>query len=243
MLIEQKHLTAFKKIIDKYQERTDFPEVDIWKTLSNNDLWIRLIGQVNVVGGEDGNIRFLANPSFSERLSYEVLVKLNNENLRKEINSVLSDAGVRYVSKDKEKISQKAKSLAKNFAFINSFLNGFVGLIEHVKHMNGQRTELDRADLLAEKLDFISHKTSRDFLMGLGINFNTLAIDSRIQEIFECIGLPIPSSYSKKTYEETEQQIVNGICKPLNILPVRFDRILFQNHPDLLKDIPIFLAN
>lgn len=236
MLIEANHLTAFKEIIDRYEKETIFPEVDNWKNLTNNNLWIRLVGQVNVVGGSDGNERFFENPNYSKRLSYDLLIQLNNEDLIQTINSVLSEAGVRYVNKDINKISVKARCLAKNFAFINAFQNSFIGLIEHIKRFSGGKAELDRVYFLSENLEFISHKTARDFLMGLGINFNTIAIDSRIQEIFKRIGLPIPKSYSKKTYEETESQIVNEICRPLNIVPVKFDRILYQNYFKILAD-------
>ena len=74
--------------------------------------------------------------------------------------------------------------------------------------------------------------------MGLGININTLAIDIRIQNIFKHFGLALPNAAGlnkKNIYDAIEKEIIDKICTPLKIEPVRFDRILFQNYSKIIS--------
>lgn len=58
MKITKKELKVFKKIIDDYINITEIPKPNNWKKLDNNMLWLKIVGQINVVGGVKGNDRF-----------------------------------------------------------------------------------------------------------------------------------------------------------------------------------------
>jgi hypothetical protein len=236
MNITKKKLADFKNIVDTYKKKTDFPVKDAWKKLDNNNLWLRLVGQVNVVGGVDGNDRFFKRPDLLQRLKFTSLAKLNDDELQFTINAVLRDAGIRYASSTLDKC-KKSKALVHNYKFISTFKGGFKGLLKEISEYNGDTSELDRVMFLTKHLKFIKNKSARDFLMGLGINTKTLAIDIRIQNIFSHFGLTLPDAAGlnkKSIYDAVEKEIIEKICIPLKIEPVKFDRILFQNYSKII---------
>ncbi|MEX6689678.1 hypothetical protein QTN47_19390 [Danxiaibacter flavus] len=239
MEVTKRQLGAFKTIVDTYKSGTTFPKRHEWKLLDNNSLWLRLVGQVNVVGGVDGNDRFFERPELIKKINFSSLSKIKLEKeLALKINSVLREAGVRYASADLTKCS-KTKSLVHNYKFISQYKNGFKGLLQELADIKGETAEVQRVHFLTSNFKYIKNKSARDFLMGLGINRNTVAIDIRIQNIFKRFGLPLPSQAElsrRIIYEAAEKNIVDKICKPLNIEPVQFDRILFQNYDSILKN-------
>jgi hypothetical protein len=236
MNVTKKNLADFKNVIDTYKKKTVFPKKDNWKELDNNDLWLRLVGQVNVVGGVDGNDRFLSRPDLVKQLKFNSLSKLNDQELQVTINSVLRESGVRYVSKDLNKC-KKSKALVHNYRFISSYKGGFKGLLTEINEYKGQNSEMERVMVLTKNFKFIKNKSARDFLMSLGVNNKTLAIDIRIQKIFSHFGLTLPDATElnkKSVYDAIEKEIIDKICIPLNIEPLKFDRILFQNYSKIV---------
>ena len=104
--------------------------------------------------------------------------------------------------------------------------------------MKGSNRELDRVYFLMDNLNFMKNKSARDFLMNLGMNQNTLAIDIRTQNIFQHLRIAFPNQAAfgnRAVYESIEESIKDGICKPLRIKPLQFDRILYQNYFKILK--------
>lgn len=201
--------------------------------VGQNALWLRLVGQVNVVGGVSGNDRFIDNPNLLKRISLSSLNKIkSDEKLAETINAVLREAGVRYASKNISKCN-KTNALVHNYKFISKYKGGFKNQIQDLADIKGKNAELERVIVLINNFKYLKNKSARDFLMGLGINKNTLALDIRIQNIFEHIGLPLPDQTElgkKSIYAATEKDIIENICIPLNIQPVVFDRILFHNY-------------
>ena len=147
MNITKKELTDFKNVIETYKTKTEFPSKDLWKDLDNNSLWLRLVGQVNVVGGVDGNDRFFNRPDLQQKLKFSSLSKLDDNELQLTINSVLRDAGIRYASSSLEKC-RKSKALVHNYKFISTFKGGFKGLLKEISEYKGDTSELDRVTFL-----------------------------------------------------------------------------------------------
>ena len=228
MKVEQKHLNSFRKIVDKYYATTKFPAKDEWKKLSNNDLWISLVGQAMVVGNSyPFEQKLLKRQDLLKQISFDNLSsKRDDEEIEATIGSVLRTCGTMWVSKDPNKVSPKTKALAENFKLLRKYPDSAIGLLQSLE---SQSNEEDRIIYLIKNLKFMRLKTPRDFLMGKGLNFYNIALDTRIKKVFEHLGLPLPSQYTEKTYKYYEGIIVNEICKPLDILPVKFDRILYQN--------------
>lgn len=238
MEITKHHLKKFGEIIICYQDKTEFPEPDNWLKKSNNELWLWLVGQVIVVGSAAANDRFQNSQELKSRLSFSRLEKLtDDDHLQKEINAVLRNAGVRYASNELKKC-QKSKALVHNFRYISNFKGGFKGILKYLSNLNGEYAELDRVTFLMHHFKFIKNKSARDFLMNMGMNHNTLALDIRIQNIFKHLGIDFPTQAQLSmfsVYNKTEKEIVLKLCEPMNILPVKLDRILFQNYKGIIE--------
>jgi hypothetical protein len=242
MNISKRQLKKFQILIDKYKKDTEFPVRYNWQDKSNNELWLWLVGQVMVVGGIAGNDRFQGRRDLKKKLNYSSLSRLTDDNkMQIAINEVLRDAGVRYASSDLGKC-HKSKALVHNYKFISNYKGGLKGLLKHVSHFKGNNVELDRVSFLTHHFKFIKNKSARDFLMSMGINTNTLALDIRIKNIFKHFDIDFPTQAElarKPVYDKTEIEIIEKICKPLNIKPVKFDRILFQHYDQIVgKKLP-----
>lgn len=234
MNIQQQHLQLFQHIIQQYQHNTRYTTKDYWKSLDDNALWFWLVGQVMVVGSAAGNERFQSRADLKEMISYDALHQYTDDKaLQKLINEVLRAAGVRYASTDLEKCI-KSKALVHNYRFIANYKGGFKGLLHYLSQMENEQ---DRVTFLMQHLKFIKHKSARDFLMSMGMNTQTLALDIRIQNIFRHFEIDFPTQTQlsgKAVYDKTEQEIIEKICRPLNIEPHVFDRILYQNYNEII---------
>ena len=234
MEITAAHLAIFKNIIEQYQHNTRITTKDYWQQLDNNALWLWLVGQVMVVGGAASNDRFQSREDLKQKISYDALSKYTDDKaLQTVINAVLRAAGVRYASSDLERC-MKSKALVHNYRFIANYKGGFKGLLHHLVQM---KDEQERISFLMQHFKFIKHKSARDFLMSMGINTNTLALDIRIQNIFRHFEINFPTQAqlsSKGIYDTTEAEIIEKICEPLNIEPAIFDRILYQNYNEII---------
>jgi thermostable 8-oxoguanine DNA glycosylase len=234
--INKAHVKIFGDIVNNYKTKTSFPKKDNWKELDNRGLWLRLVGQVMVVGGSAGEERFMMNAKLKRLVDYNVLMKLTDPERRNAINYVMRTAGVRYASNTIEKCN-KTCALIHNFKFISELKGGFK---EMIKHLAGMKDEMDRVNYLIKNLKYIKNKSARDFLMGLGMNRGTLAIDIRIQNIFKHVGIPFPTAEEvarKSVYLPIERQIIDSVCTPLKIEAMKFDRILYQNYDQILGKI------
>ncbi len=237
MKIGKKEMRVFKTIVDEYINITEIPKPNNWKKLDNNMLWLKIVGQINVIGGVKGNDRFLQRNDLLEIINYEKLkVKKTDDEIAKDINYVLREAGVRYSSTNIEKCS-KTKSLLHNLKVISSYQNGMIEILRSLSKIKGEGAELERSMFFIRNFKFIKNKSARDLLMTLGMNRNTLALDIRIQNIFKKFGIEFPDQVGLnnwKKYSETESEIIEKICLPLKIEPLIFDRILFQNYDRIL---------
>lgn len=205
-----------------------------------------MVGQVIVVGSAAANDRFQNSNELRSRLKFSRLEKFPDDNqLQKEINGVLRIAGVRYASHEVEKC-HKSKALVHNFRYISNYKGGFKGMLKNLSKFNGDQAELERVTFLMNNFKFIKSKSARDFLMSMGMNQNTLALDIRIQNIFNHLKIDFPTQaqLSKPyVYNKTEEEIILKICKPLNLLPVKLDRILFQNYKGIIDNKSVELVN
>lgn len=238
MKVSTRQLQTFQKIIDSYLPYTQFPVKGHWKQLNNNQLWLRHVGQVMVVGGAVSKDRFERSDALQGQISFDNLSAEGSELKRLQlINSVLRAAGVRYAGRVVEKCA-KSKALLHNHSFIAAFDGGFAGLMQHLDKLGRKERELSRVAFLMQHLKFMKHKSARDFLMGLGMNQSTLALDIRIQNIFGHVGIAFPTASElgkASIYNETEKAIIEAICNPLKIEPLAFDRILFQHYAKILR--------
>jgi len=236
--VTDKHLDLFRNITKKYKSRTYVEKKDRWKKLSNDQLWDKLVVQVMVIGSSDGYDRYEERPDLQKIIKFTNLLKLNDESvIAKKINFVLREAGIRYASKSLNKCN-KTQALVHNFKILKKTKNNLAGILERISVFDGANADLRKVKYLMKIFEYIKSKSARDFLMGMGICTNTIAIDIRIQNIFKRAGLKIPTTAlnNQSIYDTVEKEIIKKICKPLGIEPVKFDRILYQNYDSILEE-------
>lgn len=239
--VADEHLDFFIKTIKKFKKYTNFPIKDNWKNSNNNDLWNAMVIQVMVVGGSDGAQRYSQRPDLIDKIKYSNLVKLTkDEEVASAINYVLRKAGVRYASKDLNKC-KKTKSLVYNFKKLKETKNGFKGVLKAISEFDKINCDIKKVNYLMNNFHFLKSKSARDFLMGQGICTETIAIDIRIQNIFKKINIVIPNNilYNPSIYNNIEKEIIEKICKPLNIVPMQLDRILYQNYDKIMEKLDV----
>jgi hypothetical protein len=236
--ITKEQLSVYRCIVAAYGTGTHVPEQGMWKALSNEALWLRHVEQVMVVGGVTSKFRLDKMPHLQQQISFAVLQEIGCDAiLMKTIHAVLQSAGTRYVGAEVA-LSAKTKALVHNFKFIKDYPQQFTGLIHHLTQYKEESTERERVTFLMQHLKFMKNKSARDYLMGIGMNRNTLALDIRIQNIFRHVGVAFPGPEllaRAQVYDHVEQQIIQKVCAPLGIEPVALDRILFQNYRRIIR--------
>lgn len=225
-------------MIEVYKGRTILPQRHNWKGLSQEELWRAVVGQVLVVGSARSQQRFAARADLQHYISLRELGKLKREDsLKKRLHNTLRAVGTRYAAKELQRC-RKTHALFENYMFLKGQREGFKTVLRRLERIGGEERELKRIAYLMEHFKFLSHKSARDLLMNLGINQHTLALDIRIQNIFKALRIPFPTTGQlgrQDIYDATEGQILEKICRPLGVLPLRFDRTLFQHYQRILR--------
>jgi len=232
--INEKHLETFGRIRDLFLSKTEIPKESKWQSLSDNDVWLNVVAQVMVVGGSKPFEKFKNNENLKNQIAFENLLQIADQELvKKTINHVLRVVGTRYASRDLSKCA-KSRALAYNFNFLRKFDGGPKGFLKQISEIENEK---QRIDYVKENLRYIQNKGARDFLMELGIVRNSIAIDSRIQTILNKMGIEIPlnSLGDPALYEKIQTELLEKVCKPLNLSGIEFDRLLYQNYKEIMS--------
>jgi hypothetical protein len=113
--VNHAQLAKLQKIKDFFYSKTKVPEENNWKSKSDNELWLEIIGQIVVVGNSKPYEK-LMSPELKRCIAYENLLNISDlENLKATINHVLLAIGARYASTDLAK-STKARAIARNLS-------------------------------------------------------------------------------------------------------------------------------
>lgn len=159
------------------------------------------------------------------------------EAVRYLIYTLLRMCGTRYVSKNLAKGCRKTEALVHNFLTLYH-LGGPEKAYQKIAHLP---TEKARIDYLMNHFHYFGPKSTRDFLMEAGLVRNAIAFDVRIYDLFyHVIGLDLPDQQAINgdpyLYEKVEGEILENICKPLNIEGVFLDRLFYQYYYDILSE-------
>lgn len=237
MEIYNEHLNNFRKIKNKFLNKTRAPKYDNWKHLSDNQIWHQIITQVIVVGSSIPADKFLRSFTLKRIVSYKRLSKYKNEKeIQKSIHHVLLEVGARYASKNINKC-KKTKALTHNFKILSTFKGGPKGLLKRVSELRGPNGNKRKIRYFMKVFNFIKSKSARDILMQFGLIREALALDIRVQNIMKKVGIKLPKGFvnNPKLYDEVEKTLLNKICRPLNLSGVQFDRMLYQNYDGIKK--------
>jgi len=237
--ITQSQLNLFKKVKAAYYASTKLPTSNNWQSLSSNSLWLKMVVQVIVVGGSSGGRRFWSKNELQNNISLSNLNKRKGEEqVALLIHEVLRAAGTRYCAAGPSHC-QKTKALLYNYKFLKGVKGGLKAVLRELSTMESKDAELQRVHYIMQHFHFLKSKSARDYLMNLGMNTQTLAIDIRTQNIFLHFGIDFPDSRelsNEQLYREVELQIIQKICRPLHLSPLCFDRLLYQHYDKILAN-------
>ncbi|VVB65835.1 N-glycosylase/DNA lyase [Candidatus Gugararchaeum adminiculabundum] len=230
--IGEQHLKKFKKIRDLFLSKTEVPTKDNWKTMDNNEIWLTVVRQAMVVGSSASVEKMEDNKRlenwFYKVLSYNRLKRIKNEEkVREIIQKTLYRLGTRYYA-------NKAKFLTYNFRILKTFKGGPKNMIKQVSELDSDKLKIGS---IIGTFRYMKHKSARDFLMTLGVLENAVAFDTRVASIFKKVGIKLPRGFAEKKelYEEVEHEVLDKICKQLEISGVQFDRLLYQKMDEIKK--------
>jgi len=87
-----------------------------------------------------------------------------------------------------------------------------------------------------KELKYLKNKGAIDFLMELGFVKNALAFDTLVQNVLQEMGIELPKDVAGDSllYAKIEKEILEKVCKPLEISGVILDRMLYQNYIECL---------
>src|SRR5665648_104627 len=95
--LNQRQLDHFNMVKNSFYEKTSFPKSNNWVNFTNNDIWLRVVTQVMVVGSSSPYEKFFHNERLKQEINYESLLLIKNElEIGKKINQVLLSVGTRY---------------------------------------------------------------------------------------------------------------------------------------------------
>ena len=231
--ITREHLAKLELIKQKFLRKTCLPEPDNWRGLCNNQIWLKVIGQVMLVGSSLSEKKF--SDQLKEKVSYDKLLKIKDDEnqLNKVIHEVLRAVKTRYASASIEKC-RKTKALVHNFKVLSEYKDGPKGFLEEISKLS---TDKEKIKYVMSKFKYIKSKGARDFLMDLGLVRDAIAIDVRLQNVLKKIGINIPERIKSnpKLYDKVEEELLSKVCKPLNLSGVEFDRMIYNNYKDIMK--------
>jgi len=233
--IKKEHLQRFEQIKKQFLEKTRVPKENNWRRWINDEIWRYIIEQVIVVGNSKPAEKFRKDVDLRRQVSYKELAKIKDENkVKRKINYVLRAVGTRYASSNILKC-KKTDALAHNLRVLKTFNDGPKGLLRRLSEFEGPFADKRKIKYLMKNFKYVQSKSARDFLMELGTIKNAIALDIRIQNIFTKVGVHIPKGFegNPKLYDEIERDILEKVCKPLNLIGVELDRMLYQNYRDI----------
>jgi len=234
MEISEKHLQTFKKIKNLFLKKTIIPKPNNWRSLSANDIWLRIMTQIIIIQGADSGIRFNNNMLVQDTVEYEKLAIMNEIEAKETINKALRKIGTRMASSEIAKC-WKTNCLYENLLIIKNSKTGLIGLLHYVTDL-AEQGKIDKAIDTMKQFSGFGDKSARDFLMEYGIIEDAIALDVRVVNLLSAVGLQISEKYKNNTkiYLDIEQSLLNKVCKPLDIKGIEFDRMIFNHNKDNL---------
>ena len=199
-----------------------------WKERSSDELWIRVLSQV-VAAGNAAPVYTLENSvAVRERLAYARLQKLPSRLRRQGIHCVLRAIGTRYVGEKPR--NRKVDAALHNFeAMVKAG-----GPQRFFNKLAARKGTVAKIAYLSEHLKYFKKKGCRDILIELQLASDCIALDQRIRNILEAVGVQSDRRSIDRQYEEIERQLLQKVAKRSGLTGGQLDRILFQNYGDIM---------
>jgi hypothetical protein len=231
MDIQAKHVDIFRRVRRAFAPLTLVPKANNWRLRDDDDVWSLVVQQVIVVGGSAAADRFKDSAESRQRVAYSALARMSPAARRVAIHGVLRRVGCRYCSRGVDKC-RKTRALCRNLSVLMSTAAGPTGLLAELSKIGGIDRERRRIEEITTRFDYVKTKGSRDFLMEVGLVRNAIALDTRVLNVLKAVGLTVPDTVAQSSseYDMVEAELLEKLCKPLGLLGVEFDRLIYQNY-------------
>ncbi len=201
-----------------------------WTGWKDDELWIKVLGQVAVIGRAAPGERLQHDPKFTSKVSLKKLRSFRNDaDLQKYLHEQFVKLKVRYVGGNWKK-DWKAAASMKNFRRLVKD-GGPKKFFEQVANF---KTEEERINALQGALKRYGNKSARDTLIELRLAEDCMALDTRIFGVLKKVGARVGPD---DIYKQVEKELREKVAEPLNIKAALLDRILFRRYDDILKQL------
>ncbi len=210
MQITDYQLSLFALIIEKFKGSTAYPEMDRWRSWTDNDIWIKIVTQIAEVGNSLPGVKLEQNKLLHRKIAYERLTQIQDRaDVEGLLAEVIAETGVRF----------KNKALDAYLHNLDFLVSHYTRPSNYVEHIVALPEDADKVAQLARDLKYFSHKSARDFAIALGIVQHVIAFDSRLGNVFKSIGLATPKGYNSnaRKYKSVEKALIEEVCIPAGI--------------------------
>jgi hypothetical protein len=216
-----------RKIVRPYKNKITLGKP--WHQRTDNDLWIKVLGQIAVVGRAEPGERLQHDPKIKRQVSIQTLKKCRSDaKLQKYLHAVFVSLGVRYVGSSWRN-DRKAAAGVKNFRRLTE--KGPKKFFEQIANC---KTEGEKIEALQQQLKFYGNKSARDTLIELRLAENCMALDTRIFGVLKKVGVKVSPD---DIYQQVERELIRKVAKPLGISGALLDRVLFQKYDQILNQM------
>ncbi len=158
--IDDKHIARLKFVLTGHKP-PELPHPDTWKSQSDDDILIRVVSQVAVIGNAKPAEQ-LKQHQYRDPIQWDLVVSKSDEDAAVAIWTVLREIGSRYAGKSLNKC-RPTKSLVFNRNALRDFPGGPKGFLKTIATMEGN--SIDKINFVTNRLQRIKHKGARDWAM------------------------------------------------------------------------------
>jgi hypothetical protein len=225
--ISDAQASRLRKFVRPYKNQVTLGKP--WNQRTENELWIKVLGQIAVVGRAEPGERLQHDPKIKRQVSIRRLKRFRSDaDLQKYLHGVFMRLGVRYVGSSWRN-DRKAAAGVANFRKLTE--NGPKKFFEQIAKCN---TEEEKIEALQRQLKFYGNKSARDTLIELRLAENCMALDTRIFGVLKKVGVKVSPD---DIYQQVEKELIRKVAKPLGISGALLDRVLFQKYTKILNQI------
>jgi thermostable 8-oxoguanine DNA glycosylase len=214
------------KITKHLIHQVNMPQLGIYSSISQDELWLNLVLQFCVVSGkrmaEDLRSDEKKLHEFGKKLNFRYLISLKNNRKNYIANILKSYKATSFYNKQAERIEDVLRS--PEVIHHNKLI--------FVKDINYERqSHKEIRDLLMKRVPHFKLKSASDFMIENGLSLNVMAINTRIGEVLNHhFRLNLTNhriQSNKRIYESVETSLRKG-CDKMGVPLAYLSRMLYN---------------
>lgn len=212
------------RVITLFGGYVDVGPIGQYRTVAAHDVWVSLVGQVCVMGAAGPWERLHASPAvaarFREATSLDVIGRQENPTAYL-AETLRSYSATRFHNTAAERL----------VSLLNApgvFLDGALVLFEGLSHTD---SAIETRDQLIKRCPVFGLKSASDFMIGVGLSHDVIALDTRILGILrKYLGYNLTLSHiqgHRQRYLSVEATL-REVCDQQGVSLALLDRLLFR---------------